>query len=32
MDYEDAVEHMEFNVTGAYVGKQTPVFMREETK
>lgn len=32
MDYEDAVEYMEFNVTGAYVGKQTPVFTREETQ
>jgi hypothetical protein len=32
MDYEDAVEYMEFNVTGAYVGEQTPVFTREETQ
>jgi len=29
MDREEALEYMEFNVTGAYVGKQTPVFVRE---
>ena len=28
MDREEALEHMEFNVTGAYVGEQTPVFVR----
>ena len=27
MDYESAVEYMEFNVTGAYVGEATPVFI-----
>ena len=26
--YEEAVEHMAFNVTGAYVGNTTPVFIR----
>ena len=31
MNYEEAVEYMELNVTGAYMGKQTPIFMREET-
>lgn len=24
---DDAVEHFEFNVAGAYVGKQTPIFL-----
>jgi len=28
MSYEDAVEHMSFNVTGAYVGSRTPIFIR----
>lgn len=28
MSYEDAVEFMDFNVTGAYVGEHTPVFLR----
>jgi|14_taG_2_1085336.scaffolds.fasta_scaffold00395_15 hypothetical protein len=32
MDYEMAVEYMEFNVCGAYVGEQTPVFIREVPK
>lgn len=27
MEYDDAVEHFEFNVAGAYVGKQTPIFL-----
>ena len=26
--YEEAVEYLEFNVCGAYVGETTPVFMR----
>jgi hypothetical protein len=26
--YEEAVEHFEFNVAGAYVGEHTPVFVR----
>lgn len=25
--YEDAVEHFEFNVVGAWVGEQTPIFV-----
>ena len=25
---EDALEHMSFNVTGGYVGEQTPIFIR----
>jgi len=29
MSLDDAVEHMEFNVVGAYVGEQTPIFVRE---
>lgn len=28
MSEEDALEHMSFNVTGAYVGKRTPLFVR----
>ena len=27
MDYEDAVSHMDYNVTGSYVGPRTPVFL-----
>lgn len=27
-DYEEAIEYFEFNVIGAYVGKQTPIFVR----
>jgi hypothetical protein len=28
MDYEDAIEFFEYNVIGAYVGEQTPIFLR----
>ena len=28
MTEEDALEHMSFNVTGAYVGEYTPTFIR----
>lgn len=28
MRYEDAVEWMEYNVVGAYMGRRTPVFIR----
>lgn len=28
MTEEDALEHMSFNVTGGYVGEQTPLFIR----
>lgn len=28
MSEEDALEHMSFNVTGAYVGSRTPIFIR----
>jgi hypothetical protein len=28
MDYEEAVEYMEYNVTGSFVGDNTPVFIR----
>lgn len=28
MKEEDAIEHMSFNVTGAYVGSRTPLFIR----
>ena len=27
MSYEEAVEYLEYNVIGAYVGKQTPVII-----
>ena len=26
MEYEDAIEHYEFNIAGGYVGEKTPVF------
>ena len=29
MSYEAAVEFIEYNVVAAYVGKQTPLFIRE---
>jgi hypothetical protein len=28
MNEEEAIEYMEFNVIGAYMGKKTPLFMR----
>ena len=28
MSYDEAVEYMDFNVTGAFVGENTPVFVR----
>ena len=28
MSYEEAVEFMDFNVSGAWVGKNTPVFVK----
>lgn len=28
MTEEEAIEHMSFNVTGSYVGEQTPIFIR----
>ena len=28
MTEEDALEHMSFNVTGAYVGDRTPIFIK----
>ena len=28
MSHEDALEHMSYNVTGAYVGERTPQFVR----
>ena len=32
MDVEDAIDYMEYNVVGAYVGKSTPVFIIREGK
>ena len=29
MEYDDAVEFMEYNVVGAYVGENTPVFVQK---
>lgn len=29
LEYEEAVEHFEFNIAGAYVGPQTPVYVEE---
>jgi hypothetical protein len=31
MSYDEAVEYMEYNVLGAYVGSHTPVFIQEAT-
>ena len=31
MSYDEAVEYMDFNVTGAYVGEKTPVFVRMQS-
>lgn len=31
MSYETAEEYMDFNVTGAYVGENTPVYLRFRT-
>jgi hypothetical protein len=28
LSYDDAMEHFEFNIIGAYVGEHTPVFVR----
>ena len=30
MDYEEATEYFDFNVSGAYVGESTPVFLDDE--
>ena len=30
MSEEEAIEYMDFNVVGAYMGKKTPLFMRED--
>lgn len=30
MSIDEAIEYMEFNVVGAYVGDHTPIFMIEE--
>lgn len=27
MDHQDAVEYLEYNVWGAYVGEQTPIYI-----
>lgn len=27
MDHDEAIEYYEFNIVGAYVGKQTPLFV-----
>jgi hypothetical protein len=29
MDYAEALEHFDFNIAGAYVGEQTPIFMHK---
>tara|TARA_Y100001938_G_scaffold52558_1_gene73541 strand:+ start:28 stop:282 length:255 start_codon:yes stop_codon:yes gene_type:complete len=29
LEYIDAIEHMDYNVTGAYVGEFTPLFIRK---
>jgi hypothetical protein len=30
LSHEDAVEHFEFNILGAYVGSHTPCFLNKE--
>lgn len=30
MSYEDAIEHFNFNVSGAYVGDKTPIWIHTE--
>jgi hypothetical protein len=30
MEYEDATEYFDYNVIGAYVGENTPVFLDDE--
>lgn len=30
MTEEDAIEHMEYNVIGSYVGEYTPIFFNKE--
>lgn len=30
--YEEAVEYFEFNVSGGYVGEQTPIFVYRKTE
>lgn len=29
MSYEDAVEHFDYNVSGSYVGEQTPIWVTD---
>ena len=29
MDWEEAIEYLEFNVWGAYVGEQTPIYVND---
>jgi len=29
LSHEDALEHMEFNVVGAWMGDETPIFVHE---
>jgi hypothetical protein len=31
MDLEDAIEYFDFNVSGAYVGEQTPLYIKTNT-
>lgn len=28
-DYAEAMEHFDYNIAGAYVGEQTPIFMHK---
>jgi hypothetical protein len=29
MEYDEALEYFDFNIAGAYVGEQTPIFMHK---
>ena len=31
MTYDEAVEYFDFNIIGAYIGKETPVFIKRDT-
>ena len=31
MNYDEAIEYFEFNIIGAYVGEETPVFLEDLT-
>ena len=32
MTHDEAVEYFDFNIIGAYIGKETPVFIKRDTQ